>query len=377
MKKKFFLINLFFILAWAYAKAPKIEYEVIQNCEFTRNPKLHKNVLRILNKGEILSNNEMAEGYYDSNIYFIALFDNNQLEGCVDAENIRLKGYASASKELKNKNWIAKYAVDALFNKDINIVFKNEGDIPGYAAKTFTDFGDIKPWEYYMEVPALKITNVDIHINFSLDRYLGVFTQISNNKYESYSLSIWNYIHGKCIDDLKEKENYTFTFKLDGDYLDLYVNNQYLITYVNVDKNVSEQYLNFVKSKTYATENLIWPHHADGTSEYEDTIRYPDPLVIEEPEQIEIEEYDNSSELAASSAAPAENLDRPPFPDKKDPDYWKILQEYYPDDYPPLRFEYLQKRTKIINTVVIPCAIVLGIILLAVLVLVIRKKRAE
>ena len=124
--------------------------------------------------------------------------------------------------------------------------------------------------------------------------------------------------------------------------------------------------------------DITWPHHADGTSEYEDTIRYPEQIAIEEPEQTEVEEYDNTDEETTYSDSQADNIDCPPFPSKEDSKYWDILEQYYPEDYEKLRFEYLQKRTKVINTVVISCSIIFGIIIIiAVVFTIIRKQRTK
>lgn len=263
---------LFFTLSWVFAQVPKIKYEVIKSCEFTYYPYLHDTILKILNTGEILQNKGEYRVSIDNendNKLFIRLVDNIDLKGCIDSENIKIAENDQTSIALKNRNWVAKYVVEALTKKDINIVFENEGNVPRYASTNPTDFGDFEPWQQYMNIPTLSITNVDINIKFSIDRYLGVFTQINNEEYLSYSLSVWNYVGGKYLENIRQGETYKLTFKLDGDYLDLYVNNQFLITFVDVDKRISEQYLNFVKSKSYSLDNITWPRHADGSCDYE------------------------------------------------------------------------------------------------------------
>lgn len=274
MKKKSYIISLFLflILNSVFTETPQIQYEVIKSCEFTYYPYLHDTILKILNTGEILQNNGEYRVSIDNendNKLFIRLVDNNDLKGCIDSENIKIAENDQTSIALKNRNWVAKYAVEALAKKDINIVFENEGNVPRYASTNPTDFGDFKPWQQYMNIPTLSITNVDINIKFSIDRYLGVFTKINNEEYLSYSLSVWNYVGGKYLENIRQGETYKLTFKLDGDYLDLYVNNQFLITFVDVDKRISEQYLNFVKSKSYSLDNITWPRHADGTCDYD------------------------------------------------------------------------------------------------------------
>ena len=67
--------------------------------------------------------------------------------------------------------------------------------------------------------------------------------------------------------------------KLDGDYLYVYKNEinekNFLYRLIRGNRNTYDEICNFVKTGNYDKSNIIWPHHADGTSEYEDTIRYP------------------------------------------------------------------------------------------------------
>lgn len=268
-KKSLFLVGLLFTNFVIFANPP-VNYEVTTTTNLLKNPYNDAPILMTLQKGDILSNNKNHQVDEDerTNTYYIKL-KYGEKNGRINIENIKILNSETADEKLKNKNWVAKYAVDALYEKNINIVFENEGNWPEYAATHPTDLGSIWAWQEYMQVPILRVSNVDINIIFSLDHYSGLFTQINNNEYVSYSYSIWNYVHGKYLDNLCENEKYTFSFKLDGNYLDVYLNNMYLITFINVDKKISDQYLNFVKGNSFSLENITWPRHADGTCDYE------------------------------------------------------------------------------------------------------------
>ena len=333
-----------------------------------------KTSIHFTDKGGISLSAKISNSYYE--------FDDSMIE----FENHRI----SIPNELQQSYWILDYYFEMLKNQDINILSENEPYYHPEEEYVYNDRDELIPWQRTFCILYIKFGKylikssnpgkfgdsmefISFPINIA-DNVLELEVPTFNYQKMYETAKIW-----KKLTELKTPLK--LFLKNDGDYLYVYKNSiaeqNLLYKLIRCDENTYDQINKFVRNENYNLSAVTWPHHADGTSEYEDTIRYPDPLVIEEPEQIEIEEYDNSSELADSSSAPAENLDRPPFPDKKDPDYWKILEKYYPDEYPKLRFEYLQKRTKIINTVVIPCAIVFGIILLVVLVLVIRKKRAK
>ena len=72
-------------------------------------------------------------------------------------------------------------------------------------------------------------------------------------------------------------------------------------TLVRSSPESCEQIENWIAEKSSDLSAVTWPHHADGTSEYEDTIRYPEQVIIEEPEEIEIEEYDSTVEETDAS----------------------------------------------------------------------------
>ena len=307
----------------------------------------------------------------------------------LDIKDFSLPGKDWLPNNISNNKWCMKYHFDILQSKERETLIEYENWINYYDDEKLQNYvlskqksSSTKTWNELCTAignPEILITDCCVIIRGFFYYYCsyGFITDKNGNKLKV------KWIRGNfenCFIDefetIKDGHESIIEYYLDGDYLSIYIDGNKIELAKKCD-DFDRQWKSLMETNSCDLSNITWPHHADGTSEYEDTIRYPDSLVIEEPEQIEIEEYDNSSELADSSSAPAENLDRPPFPDKKDPDYWKILEKYYPDEYPKLRFEYLQKRTKIINTVVIPCAIVFGIILLVVLVLVIRKKRAK
>lgn len=59
-------------------------------------------------------------------------------------------------------------------------------------------------------------------------------------------------------------------YKIDGDYLNLYIDNQLFMTYVNLDKRTEQEIRNFLKEENYNIKNVTWPRHADGTCDYDD-----------------------------------------------------------------------------------------------------------
>ncbi len=249
-------------------------------------------------------------------------------------------------------------------------------------------FGDTTFFDDF-HITSIYLNNLFIEFDINRNSYLINNINVEENNTYSVELYKRDIYQQECFYPetylkYENLHNIKIFCEFDGDYLDIWINskNEYMGRYYAVTLDTYKEISKLVETQEIDMSKIYYPRHADGSSDFDDEIK-PPMVKLAKPgyEKIDAEKLYNeqikTSKSSASSAAPAENLDRPPFPDKKDPDYWKILQKYYPDDYPPLRFEYLQKRTKIINTVVIPCAIVFGIAILVVLVLVIRKKRAK
>ena len=288
--------------------------------------------------------------------------------------------------QFSNCLWIPKYYYEQLKeNNNFNVILKNE--------KYWNDFN---PVGYSDEVTLFDIFQIktlnfrDYYFFFSgntwkkeVSFYATIDKQESNllvynvekvfNCSSEYSTQNINnaidWTDPNLLPYLAENLPYKVYFVFDGDYVNMYVREiseeNLFQTFIRTTPKSCIAIENWIKGKSNNLSEVIWPHHADGTSEYEDTIRYPDPVVIEEPEEIQIEEYQEEKEEIKN--------DKPPYPDKKDPNYMEILKEYYPEDYSALRFAYYQKRRFIINKIIIPSSIVLGLFLIVFII--IKKKR--
>lgn len=86
-----------------------------------------------------------------------------------------------------------------------------------------------------------------------------------------------------------EADKYKVKITIDGDYLYFYIGDIFINTYCRIDGATLEQYSNLMLNNKCDLSKVAWPHHADGTSEYEEKIVIPNP-VFTVVKELEIEQ---------------------------------------------------------------------------------------
>ena len=66
---------------------------------------------------------------------------------------------------------------------------------------------------------------------------------------------------------------------IDGDYLDFYIDDVFIHTFCKINEATLKEYENLIKNNTCDLSKVTWPRHADGTSDYDDKIIMPEPLI--------------------------------------------------------------------------------------------------
>ena len=96
-----------------------------------------------------------------------------------------------------------------------------------------------------------------------------------------------------------EIDKYKAKIIIDGDYLYFYIEDILINTYCRIDGATLEQYNNLRLNNKCDLSKVTWPHHADGTSEYEEKIVIPRPVftVVQEPEKEPSKQIVEANEL--------------------------------------------------------------------------------
>ena len=227
-----------------------------------------------------------------------------------------IKDFALAGKDwlpnnITNNKWCMKYHFDVLKSEERETLREYENWINYYDDEKLQDYilskqksSVLGTWsEICVEAgnPEILITDCCVIIRGFFHYYCsyGFVTDKVENKLKV------KWIRGDfegCFIDkfetIKDGQESIIEFYLDGDYLTIYIDGNKIELAKKCDE-FDRQWNSLIKNNHCDLSKVIWPHHVDGTSEYEDTIRYPEPIVIEEAEEIEIEEYDNTDKETA------------------------------------------------------------------------------
>ena len=190
-----------------------------------------------------------------------------------------------------NKRWVPEYCYKALYYKSYKYVFEHEGNIEelynsgkvdyeigidreSYSSFSPIDAGNRIKWYEELNIPFLeKETNISLQFNVysgTLSSCYLYVTDIDDSKIDIYIYTIYNaYKINIDLNKINENTAITLNYKLDGDYLYLYKNDECVYTFINPSDSFLVQYKNFLQHKNYSLNNITWPRHADGSCDYE------------------------------------------------------------------------------------------------------------
>lgn len=209
--------------------------------------------------------------------------------GYISIDDIEIQGSLSI-KECFKGNWIAKYCLDSLYKSDISIFFDYEGNIIDYFNEEYkdTDHGledNYSSWHELIGVGYVHFNNCCFYIETVHGTFDALILNIDDKAITFYSIYVDKRRTGRFYDRLERDTIYVMDYEIDGDYLNLYIDNQPFITYVNLDKRTELEIRNFLKEENYNIKNVTFPHHADGTCDYDEiTTEASNPLGMEESE---------------------------------------------------------------------------------------------
>ena len=239
------------------------------------------------------------------NYGFEAYKDDEQL--ICSMKDFALKGKTWIPNIITNNEWCMKYHYDVLKSRSRDTLSKYEWWIDIFDEKLRDDFyvdnggesASVKSWwQKYTEEPKIIITDCCVAFHGFFYFYLSdgyVIDSFDNKIKIKWILTNYEYSFIDAFESIKVGQESTLEYYLDGDFLTIILDG----TKIELAKKCDDfdtQWESLIQNDYCSLDNIIWPHHADGTSEYEDTIRYPEPVVIEEPEEIEIEEYVDETE---------------------------------------------------------------------------------
>ena len=362
-----------------------------QNLEFIIKKELqisdyfHTNNYTYL-KGNALYANEKIGISYIKNEAEIALFDKiNNITLDFPVESLMLKNNKNLlPNQYKTDIWIPQYNYNQLLQNNRNkLMFENEK----FWDKWKVNACDVETWRDDFSVQRFVLGDYFIHVAINTVawedvNFIGYLEEMTEKQF-IYDVHIMSTNYSQYIGKgqsyhpefqfLFEKLTpFKIIFIIDGDFLKMYIDEisekTLFKTLAKATPEACKQIEEWIAEKSDNLSAVVWPHHADGTSEYEDTIRYPDPIVIEESEVIEVEEYVDETENSNNQSEKQQT--RLEWLKENDPERYEL--EMYEIECMHKR----ERREKILK-IVIPSSIVFVVFGIIFIILKKKKKSAK
>ena len=264
-------------------------------------------------KADALANNEIlvsTDKIYDN--YFL-IKDYEKTEKYINPENLSLKNSLYFNKLFNNKKWLLTPCVDALYTSESSLVYEYTGNIKEYIIKNQNsmDFPE-HTWDEYVGPIIFKhfkgvscSISIENKVNWSITDINFCIVDITESEITIFTTFIYNpYNFDIKYNQLNLHEVYQFKYELDGDYLNLYLDDKLFLSFVNADESLIQEYTDFIQGRDYLLSNAKWPKHSDGTCDYDDSIpNYygevvvsleDDPEYVKESELLADNSFDNS-----------------------------------------------------------------------------------
>lgn len=171
--------------------------------------------------------------------------------------------------------WMADYYLEMVTKHNINVLKKYEPIKIHNMSETETSYEE---WRNYI-LSNLIVTNCVIKFNLCTF-YVENINIIDNGfKIETAVYELDEDIVANTKKSISSTDKHVLYFIYDGDYLNVYIDNMEtkFITFVRITVENYENLRGYLIGEIpyLYEEGFTWPHHADGTSEYETAVREP------------------------------------------------------------------------------------------------------
>ena len=318
MKKSFLVFILIALYSTAYCD--DIVYIVIQNTDIQLGSSLLRTTT--VREGEMVFFQGRIRGNPDNGNnrgYEIFVRTEREEEGWINPGHILLQDNQPLSNLVTSKNWIYSYYQEIILEQKRETVFKHEpfwrDQYRDYVGNDNHSY-DTHWWEFFYP------KNLNLQNNFATMNTLIVdFIDFATIKQDQNDISILlqvicagkNVAHPQTYQDyltslFNEGEKYRLSFVIDGDYMDVFVNDNptKICTLIGVDDYFVESIVGIVREgEAVDLSRIFWPRRADGSTDY-----YSPSVanVLEEAKQPEpidfsVESADTENQLAAQNSA--------------------------------------------------------------------------
>ena len=217
----------------------------------------------------------------EENYFFhtIEVTDSNQKRYIVLIDDLIRE---NINQELHNKIngiWVVSYIFDILKSNSFNTLLEYE---PFWQTEWKTSVGEDWKDDYFPSYIIITDNYIYISSYATGYRFYLIQNEMKNNRCKCYSKD--KFVHGQVsakndfLTKLEGKEKENFYFKIDSDYLSLYIEDEKqekLNTFVKIQdyKEIEGKIHLIIRGEKIDLSRVTWPRHADGTCDYETAVR--------------------------------------------------------------------------------------------------------
>ena len=242
------------------------------------------------------------DGYLSS----IVVTDQTGKEGQMILDHLTRAGGGMLPDSIKNEYWVSAYYYDVFSGK--RTLTECE---PFWRTEWKTDVGE--EW-YQALISSFFIISENAFIISGYDRSGANLLITSADMCDGYiriqafhhGYAYYPYKHEIFTNEFKEAGIYTVILKEDGDYLELYLDSsegEPLVTFARAGGHhwteITEKLRKLACGEEIETDDIVWPRHADGSCEYENTAQALQQIAVKGiyrvSENLRLRETENTS----------------------------------------------------------------------------------
>lgn len=280
MMKKIILFSIIFIFSISSLIAETIKYKVVADTFYSDGDIQFTIPIKKDTTVTWESNTSVLPNINDDGIYENFLMDieyNNEIIYMLstDLQVIDTEKIVDNKKLLR---LIPEYYLEVLCKKNTDLIFEKQ---PLWNERKKRMENEPFPFEESFQPESYYISNTVILFS-QHNYYLVKNVKKKNNNIEldllHYSDDDVTDYFGKTEDVFSEvynkfrsNSNIKLLIQTDGDYFDLWINTKenYIGKYIAASESLCEQIVNLVRSNKCDLSKVIWPHHADGSCDYD------------------------------------------------------------------------------------------------------------
>jgi len=272
--KKRILFALVLLIVYGHVYCDDIVYVVTQDSPLRKDSNTNGDITGNVSAGEtVFFAEEIEYSFTEYGVSFIKIRDENGYSAFVDARHILLKDNQSLPSSITDKYWIPSYYQFFLRGMEKEKLFDFE---PYWLSEERKDLVDRAvpyslPWEddagntYYL-----------IHDNVIRINALDTFKFITvNQQYKLDDVTLTVRCLGKSNFSTKDSlsvlfnkgETYTLNLRIDGDYMDVYVNGNKgkIATLIGVDEYYYDSVNKYFRGEKIDMSRIKWAKRANGS----------------------------------------------------------------------------------------------------------------